>query len=110
MFSDLKWMSFPERVIYMKAIQMFKTIRGGAPEYLRSSFTFASDIHARPLRSSSNFQLYTPKPRLEIYRNTFVFSDSSVWNSLPSYIHNSNSVQHFKAQYLRWVSEFHLCS
>jgi len=84
----------------MKAIQMFKTIRGDAPEYLRSSFTFASDIHARLLRSSSNFQLYTPKPHLEIYRNTFVFLCSSVWNSLPSCIHNSNSVQHFKAQYL----------
>ena len=66
---------------------------------LRSSFTFASDIHARLLRSSSNFQLYTPKLHLEIY----IFSGSSVWNSLPSYIHNSNSVQHFKAQYLHWV-------
>jgi len=44
----------------------------------------------------------TPEPHLEIYRNTFVFS--SVWNSLPSYIHNSNSVQHFKAQYLPWVT------
>ena len=76
----------------MKTIQMFKTIRGDAPEYLRSSFTFASDIHARLLRSSSNFQLYTPKPHLEIYRNTFVFSGSSIWNSRPSYIHNSNSV------------------
>ena len=34
MFSDLKWMSFPERVIYiyiyMKATQMLKTIRGDA--------------------------------------------------------------------------------
>ena len=47
MFSDLKWMSF----IYMKAIQMFKTIGGDAPEYLRSSFTFASDIHPRLLSS-----------------------------------------------------------
>jgi len=37
MFSDLELMSFPERVIYMKAIQMLKTIRGDAPEYLRSS-------------------------------------------------------------------------
>ena len=78
---------------------MFKTIRGDAPGYLRSSFTFASDIHAKLLRSSSNSQLYTPKPHLEIYRNTFVFSVSSVWNSLPSYIHNSNTVQHAKAQY-----------
>jgi len=91
-------MLFPERVTYMKAIQMFKTIRGDAPEYLRSS-----DTHVRLLRSLSNFQLYTPKPRLEIYRNTFVFSGSSVWNSLPSYIHNSNTVHHFKSQYLRWI-------
>jgi len=29
-----------------EATQMFKTIRGDAPEYLRSFFTFASDIHA----------------------------------------------------------------
>ena len=75
--------------LYMKAIQMFKTIKGDAPEYLRSSFTFASDMHAILLRSSSNFQFYTPKPHLEIYRNTFVSSGSSVWNSLPSYIQNS---------------------
>ena len=50
MFSDLKCVSFPERVIYMKATQIFKTIRGDAPEYLSSSFTFASDIHATLLR------------------------------------------------------------
>jgi len=40
MFSDLKWISFPERVIYIKGIQMFKTIRGNAPEYFISSFTY----------------------------------------------------------------------
>ena len=46
MFSELKLMTFPERVIYQKALQLFKTIRGNAPEYLRKSFTFATDIHA----------------------------------------------------------------
>ena len=50
MFSDLKWVSFPERVIHIKAIQMSKTIRGEAPEYLMSAFTFTSDIHTRLLR------------------------------------------------------------
>ena len=34
MFSDLKWMSFPERVIYRKAIQTLKTIRRDGYEYL----------------------------------------------------------------------------
>ena len=62
---------------------MFNTTRGDASEYLRTSLnTFASDIHARLVRSSSSFQCYIPKPHLEIYRNTFVFSGSSVWNSL----------------------------
>ena len=46
MFSGLKWMSFPVQVTYMKAIQMFKTIRGDSAEFHRSSFTFAYDIHA----------------------------------------------------------------
>ena len=98
MFSELNWMTFPERVLYQEAIPMFKTIRGNAPEYLRTSFTFATDIHAILLRSSSSFQLYTPKPHLEIYQNVMGFSGSSIWNSLPSYIQNSNSVQHFKSE------------
>ena len=47
----------------MRAIQIFKTIRGDAPEYLRLSFTVASD--ARLLRSSSSSQLYTPNIHLK---------------------------------------------
>jgi len=97
-------MTFPGRVLYQKAIQMFKTIRGNAPEYIRTSFTFATDIHAILLRSSSSYQFYTPKPHLKIYKNTIVFSSSSICNSPPSYIQNSNSVQHFKSQYLRWIN------
>jgi len=37
--------TFPERVLYQKATQMFKTIRGNAPEYLRTSLYFC-DWHS----------------------------------------------------------------
>jgi len=47
-------------LIYQKAIQMFKTIRGEAPDYLQTSFTFSSDVHTKLLRSSSTCQLYVP--------------------------------------------------
>ena len=57
--AELKWMTFLERVLYQKAIQMFKTIRANAPEYLRMSFTFATYIHARLVRSSSSLQYTT---------------------------------------------------
>ena len=103
MVSDVKWMSIPERVICMKAIQMFKTIMGDAPEYLRSSFTFASDIHARLLRSSSNAQLYTKtsfrnisKYRKYVQVHPFGTHFLHIWSS--------NSVQHIKGQYLCWVN------
>ena len=34
MFTQLKWMTFPERVVYHNAIQMHKTVCGDAPDYL----------------------------------------------------------------------------
>ena len=83
------WMTFTERVIYQKAIQMYKTF-GTSPNYLKISFTFTSDIHSRTLRSSHETQLYIPKPRIELFRNTFVFYGSSIWKSI------------FKVRYLKW--------
>jgi len=88
LFSQLKWMTITERVIYQKAIQMYKTLSGTSPNYLKIPFT--SDIHSRTLRSSHETQLYIPKPRIELFRNTFVFYGSSIWKSI------------FKVRYLKW--------
>jgi len=33
MFTQLKWMTFAKRVVYHKAIQMYKTVCGDAPDY-----------------------------------------------------------------------------
>jgi len=33
-FTQLKWVTFPERVVYHKANQMYKTVCGDAPDYL----------------------------------------------------------------------------
>jgi len=53
-------MTFPERVVYPKAIQMHKTVCGDAPGYLKNDFVFTSEIHSTLLRSSSIFSaLYT---------------------------------------------------
>ena len=54
-------MPFSDRVIYQKALQMYKTLHGGAPEYLRTSLTFTSEIHSRILRSTCPLQLYSSK-------------------------------------------------
>jgi len=40
MFIQLEWMTFPERVVYHKAIQVYKTVCGDAPDYLTKWFCF----------------------------------------------------------------------
>ena len=65
--------------------------------YLKIPFTFTSDIHSRTLRSSHETQLYIPKTRIE-----FVFSGSSVWNSIPDFRRNSWNLNLFKVRYLKW--------
>ena len=47
LFNTLKWMTFPEWVVYQNALQMYKTIHRDAPDYLTTPFTFTSDIHSR---------------------------------------------------------------
>ena len=105
MFTELKWMTFPERVVYHKAIQMYKTFCGDAPDYLKNDFVFTSEIHSRLIRSSSNFQLYTPIPNTDLFRTLFIFSGTSIWNSIPEYIKTASSVKHFKSLYLSWNNQ-----
>ena len=101
MFTQLKWMTFPERFIYHKKIQMYKTVCGDVPDYLKHDVVLTSEIHSRLLRSSSNIQVYTPRPNTEL----FIFSGTSIWNSIPEYIKTASSVKHFKSLYLRWYKQ-----
>jgi len=106
MFTQLKLMTFPERIVYHKAIQMYIPVCGDAPDYLKKMILFfTSEIHSRLLRSSSNFQLYTPRPNIELFRNSFIFSGSWIWNSILEYINTASSVKHFKSLYLRWYKQ-----
>ena len=83
-------MTFPERVVYHKSIQMYKTVYGDAPDYLKNDFVFTSEIHSRLLRSSSNHSF---------------FAGISIWNSVPEYIKTASTVKHFKSLYLRWYKQ-----
>ena len=105
MFTQLIWMRFPVQIVSHKAIQMHKTVCGDALDYLKNDFVFTSEIHSRLLRSSSNFQLYTPRPNTELCRNLLIFSCTSIWNYIPEYIKTTPSVKQFKSLYLRWFKQ-----
>ena len=67
LFTQLDWLTFPERVKFHKAILMYKIFHDQAPTYLKSLFTYSSSIHNLNLRSSSDLQLYTLKYRCEFF-------------------------------------------
>ena len=73
LFQQLGWMRFDERVIYRKAILMYKSLHNLAPTYLSTKFTYTSDIYQVNLSSltDSKLYMYMPKPNLEIYKKHF---------------------------------------
>jgi exonuclease III len=105
LFKELNWMTFPERVSFQKAVLMFKLFNGTAPDYLLNKFPLVSHIHERNLRSTSHSQLYSPKPNTEVFRRSFSYSGSLIWNNLPTYVRNANSLIHFKSLYIQWLKQ-----
>ena len=84
LFKELKWMRFDERIHYKKSILMYQVIHKTAPTYLQQNIHYVSDIHSHNLRSQTDELLYVPKPNSELYRKTFHYSGSKIWNSLPT--------------------------
>lgn len=105
MFAQLKWMTFPDRVNYQKAILVYKIMHDLTPSYLQNLFQFTSEIHTRTLRSTAENLLYIPKPNCEIYRNTLAYSGSKIWNAIPESIKVSNSLPQFKQRYIKWLAD-----
>ena len=93
LFAELNWMTFPERVQFQKAIMMFKIMNNLAPTYMNNLFQYTNEIHNRNLRSTTENLLYVPKPKCEIFRNSFAYSGAKLWNSIPQNIKSCNSVQ-----------------
>ena len=102
LFQQLSWMRFDVRVIYRKAILMYKSLHNLAPTYISTKFTYTSDIHQVNLRSLTDSTLYVQKPNLEIYRKTFAYSGSKIWNTLPESVRSAPSLEAFKKRYQRW--------
>jgi hypothetical protein len=104
LFSELKWMPFPQRVQFQTAILIYKSFNGLAPSYLKNKFQLTYDISNRNSRSTSINSLYVPKPSCELFRSSFIYSGSSIWNKLPLHIRNAPSLQSFKVLYLKWTN------
>ena len=63
LFSELNWLTFPQRVQYHTCTMVYKALNGLAPEYISDVFTKVSESHMRNLRSVDNDLLRVPCSR-----------------------------------------------
>ena len=75
--------------MYNTAVLMFKVHMSLAPQYV------CDLLNRAPARYGSN-KYVLPRTRVDLYKTSFAFSGSSVWNSLPPKIKMYKSVRGFK--------------
>ena len=90
-FRELDVLTLQQQFIYNVSLLVFKVLQGRAPPYLSNLLMRSSTQHA-------SLKLLLPLPRIDLYKSSFSFYGSKIWNSLPSHITNSTSVKSFKTK------------
>ncbi|CAJ1074417.1 uncharacterized protein LOC115370421 [Xyrichtys novacula] len=94
---QLHWLPVPLRIQFKILLYTFKAIHNLAPPYLSDLLHIATP--ARHLRSSSSLHLSVPPVHLSTMGGrAFSRSAPRLWNSLPSYIRNIDSLPLFKSK------------
>ena len=73
---------------------MPKVVNGSSPDYLSEMFTNVNETHHYNLRNS-NLNLKITVPKTEYMKRSLIYSGATLWNSLPSTVKQSTSVNSF---------------
>ena len=80
-------------------ILAFKVLHNMTPDYL-NVFKFVHQVSTRTTRQSASNLLFIPRARTEYYKISFTVSGTFMWNNLPEFIRNCNSLSSVKTSYL----------
>ena len=95
---QLKWQTMQERINYFLSIHIFNCIHGNAPQNLVNSIVMACEVHDVNTRLANSFNVVVPEYRTEIYKRSFIYRASIVWNELPESIKECNNLADFKCK------------
>ena len=94
---DSHWLPVKFRIEFKILLIVFKIFRGLAPSYL--SFLITSmPLSKYNLRSSSDGTLLSfpnIKPKATLGEQPFIFAGPKLWNALPRFIRENNSIDRF---------------
>ena len=80
-----------EKLMFNKAVLVFKAYKNLAPPYLKQLFICSNT------RTTSRF-ITLPKPRIDLFKTSFSFSGASLWITIPTQIKSCSSLTGFKTQ------------
>ena len=84
-----------EKLMFNKAMLVFKAYKNLAPPYLKWLFICSNT------RATSRF-ITLSKPRIDLFKTSFSFLGASLWNTIPAQIKPCNSLISYKTQLHEW--------
>ena len=94
LFFANKILSVTQINTYMVGTYMYKCLNESVPQLLRNYFTRNNSIHEYSTRGAN--EIHVPFGRLDIRNFSIRIHGAKVWNSLPSFVKQSRSLELFK--------------
>ena len=91
---SLKWLNVKEKLLFNDLVMVYNCMKNLTPDYLRERFKQRSEIHQRDTRQKSELGL--PKCRLATGQRAFAFHGAKIFNSLPKFIRDTETLGSFK--------------
>ncbi len=98
---ELGWLNIRQRRDYFAGILVYKSLNGLSPDHMSDMFTHLRDISDYQTRSAVSSNLYVPRVNKAIFSQSLQVNGPKVWNSLPSHIQMSSSLDSFKCNLKR---------
>ena len=91
---------------------MYKEVHDMVPQNIKDLFQLRADtVPDTSLRSVSNQNFYIPKPNTSLFKNSLSYSGPIIWNTIPSDIKNSSSINFFLlGKVVEWIANESLTS
>jgi hypothetical protein len=91
-------MSIEQRIKYHNYLLVSQCLKNEAPIYLKNKIQNLSDRNPYSLWTVASEKLQIPKAKTEIFKKTFTYSGSKLWNELPFSIQQASSHNAFKTK------------
>ena len=93
MFDKIGWLSVQQLIAYHTLITVYRIRKSQEPEHLFSILG----------RDNSTGHIIMKNKQLGLYRNSFVFRGSLLWNKLPNEVRIETKIAKFKKGLRKWV-------